>query len=84
MEIGVREIDDLLPAAVPDVGVADIPLARHGPVECPSTCGHFMDFDADMPAEEPERLAHAVAGDASADRIDLRGKRMDRLADVVG
>ena len=36
----------------------------------------------DVAAENRERLAHAVAGDAAADRVELGGERVDLLADA--
>ena len=57
-----------------DVGVADVPLRRDDPVEHLRARRDLMDRQRDVLLEDAQRLSHAVAGDAAADREQLGGE----------
>ena len=63
---------DPLTALVEDVRVPDVPLA--GTVQSKTWVpdGTSWTVERDLLADDPERLAHAVAGDAPADREQAR------------
>ena len=71
VQIRALKIDDSLAARILHVGVADIPFARHGPIEDLCAAGHFVNRERDVPLDDLERLAKAIAGDAAADGKEL-------------
>ena len=84
VQVRGAKIDHALTARVGDVGVGDVPLARDRPVEHGSARRHLGRLDVDVAAEDAERPAHAVAGDAAADRIELGGEVVDPLPHILG
>lgn len=83
-EVMRLEVDDPLAGRVLHEGVVDHPFIRHHPVEDRRARGHFVDFERDFLAEDAERLAHALAGDRAADRIEPGDQRLHRRAGFVG
>ena len=68
VQVVLAEIDDPLALLVLHVGVANVPLVRHDPVETLGARRHFVDRQLRQPlAEQPQRFPHAVAGQAAAD-----------------
>lgn len=82
MQVAVPKIDHALTGLVPDIGIADHPLGRDGPVEHLCSAWHFMNCQADFALQPPECFAHAFAGDGTADRENFGQKAIDRLADA--
>ena len=80
VQVVLLEVDDPVAVLVEDVGIADVPLGGHGPVEDPGAGGHLVDRQGQVLAEDAERLAHAVAGDAPADREQAPRERVHRRA----
>src|SRR5262245_53217978 len=65
------EIDHALAARVLDPRLADVPFVGDFPIEHRGSRGHFSQLERNAFADCCERLAHAVAGNAAADRIEL-------------
>src|SRR5262245_25169356 len=63
------EIDDPLAARVLDVGVANVPLLRHQPVEHRRSRGDLLERERHVLLKQAQALTDPVAGDAPADRI---------------
>jgi hypothetical protein len=42
-----------------------------------------VDVEGDVLPDRREGLAHAVAGDAAADRVEVPGEGVDAIADTV-
>ncbi len=80
VQIRVGEIDDGVAAGVLDVPGADVPLLRDRPVEHLRARRHLAHLEIDVAAHQAERRPDAVAGDAAADRIELRRQRIGALA----
>ena len=71
VEVRLAEVDDPLARRRRDVGVADVPLVRHRPVEHLRPARHLVDLERDPLADRRSVCAHAVAGDAATDREEL-------------
>jgi hypothetical protein len=82
VEIRIPEINDTLACWSSNVGVADVPLFRNSPVENRGSGRDFMDSQRNALPDAGKRAAKAVAGDAAADRIELRCKGMEFCADL--
>ena len=83
MQVGVAEIDDALAVRPFDPGVVEVPLFRHRPVERLGSRLHLGDLQGHPLADQLERPAQAVAGDAAADREELADELVHVPADVV-
>ena len=70
------------PSASRDVGVADVPLVRHGPVEDlrPGRDLAPQQRRGQVALDPVERRADAVAGDAPADRVEVLDQRPHRIS----
>ena len=75
------EVDDLSPLGIADVGTTNVPLPRHRPVEDGRAAWNLVDREVDKRRQSAKRFAHAVAGDAAADGIEIGGKCMELLPD---
>ena len=84
MQVVAAEIDDPLAAGILHIGVADVPFARHRPVEHRGAAGDFVHIERDLLLQARQRLAKAVAGDAAADRVELLHQRVDGGAEHLG
>ena len=80
VQVVLLEIHDLAAGRVLDPGVADVPLAGHGPVEDRRAGGDLMDLQGDALADSGERPADTVARDAAADGIEPRDEAVHLLA----
>ena len=69
------EVHHPLAAGVLHEGVTDVPLVGDDPVEDRRAAGHLDDLEGDVPSEDLEGAADALAGDAAADRIELLQER---------
>src|SRR6185436_4112134 len=72
VEVQMPEVHHLLALRVFDPGLADIPLAGDGPVEDLRAGRDLVDCERDALPYLLQGLAHTVAGDAAADRIEVR------------
>jgi hypothetical protein len=80
VQIRSRKVNDLFASRVLYVSVANIPLPRNCPVENLGSGRHFMYFKTNVGAQLAQCVPDAIAGDASANGIDLGGQRKDFLA----
>ena len=80
VQVVLLEIDDPVAVLVKDVGIPDAPLGRHGPIEGTGAGGHLVDLQGEVLAEDAERLAHTVPGDAPGDREQAPRERVHRRA----
>ena len=71
VEVAVREVDDAAPGGILDVGVADVPFLRDGPVEDLGARRDLVELQGDPLADPAQGLADPVPGDAPADREQL-------------
>src|SRR5579875_1786022 len=83
VQVRLRKIQDFLSAFILYIGITNIPLARYGPVKDLSTRWHFMYAYGDITSKNLERVAHAVSGDAAADRINIPYKCKNIIACTV-
>ncbi len=73
VEVRAPEIDDARARGVLDPRVANVPLRGDRPVEDLRPAGNLVDLEAgQLLAETPERLPEAIAGDAPAERVEVR------------
>jgi hypothetical protein len=80
VEVAGLEVDHPLAGGVRHPGVADVPLARHRPVEHLGAGGDLVDLQADLAVDDLQGAAHPVPGDASADRVQLGDQLVQLLA----
>jgi hypothetical protein len=81
VQVARLEVDDPLAGRVGHPGVADVPLARHRPVQHLGAGGDLVDLQAaELAADDLQGAAHAVAGDAAADRVELGDQLVQLLA----
>src|SRR5262249_3226542 len=83
VQIALREIEDLSTVAALDVGISDVPLARDRPIERRGAARHLVNVEIDVHAEVVQSRAHAVTGNAAANRIDFPSQRVNLIADVM-
>ncbi len=81
MQIGLLEIDDAPALGVLDVGVLDVPLLRHLPIENRRAARNLVALQRDACPDQLERPANPVPGDAAADREQLAHELIGPLAD---
>src|SRR5262249_34347499 len=84
VQVRVREIDDLFAVHTLDPRIADVPLSRDRPVENACSGRHLVQGEWNLALEPGERLADAVAGDAAADRKQVRRQAVHLGADHDG
>jgi hypothetical protein len=66
VKAGALEVDDARPVGRGDVGVADIPLLRHDPIEHARAARDIDARDRNLFLENVQGGAHAVAREAAA------------------
>src|SRR4026207_1487080 len=71
MQIRLVEIDDPSAVGISNVRVADVPLARHSPVEDLGSGRHIADLQRDPLTDAAQRFSQPIASDASADWIKI-------------
>src|SRR5271168_1262255 len=74
MQVAPLKINDLRPVWSFDIGVPDVPFFRYGPVEDRRSGGNFRDFEWNPAPNIFECLTNSLAGNASADRIQISGE----------
>ena len=74
MQIVVPDIDDRAALRIPDPGLAEGPLRRHGPVQNRGAAGHFADLERNLLRQDGEGPAVAFAGEAAAEGKQARGE----------
>src|SRR5690606_6416577 len=79
-QIRPSKVNDPLARSILYVRIANVPFARHDPVEYSGPCWNLVHGQIDMASEQAQRLSHAVPGDASDDRKDFRSQRINILA----
>ncbi|KPV52094.1 hypothetical protein SE17_17495 [Kouleothrix aurantiaca] len=82
MQVRLAEIDHALAAAVFDIGVANIPLVGHQPVEHGRARRNLMQRQRHVFLQDAQGFAHARAGDAAADRVEPRDQGVHRRAGI--
>ncbi len=70
VEVVSTEVDHATAVGVRDVCVADVPFERDRPIENLGAAGNLAYLERHVLAQDLQRLPDAVAGDASADRIE--------------
>src|SRR5258706_9217788 len=83
MQVCQSEIDILLASPILDIRVANIPLARDDPIEDLGPGRYFVNLKLDVRVYRAQGLPDAKAGDTAANRIYLRDKGEDCLANVL-
>ena len=78
MQVVAAEVDEPLAFRARDPGVAHAPFPRHGPIENRGAGRHLVHGQRDPLAQRLQRGAHAVAGEAAAERIEPRRERVHR------
>ncbi len=71
MEVGSLKIDNPLASRIFHIGVPDLPFVRHRPIEHLRSGSHFVNGQWNMPADDLQRSANALARNAAADRKKL-------------
>src|SRR5262245_31216970 len=84
MQIRLLEIDNSFTMRISDVGVADIPLLRHNPIEDLRSGWHFMNAQWNMAVDGFERLAQAVPSNATAQRVEVGDELIYLLSYIPG
>jgi hypothetical protein len=82
MQAVLLKVHDPLPIRSLDVRIPDIPLSRYGPVEDRSPSRYFRQLKLDLPLNQTQSLADSISGDASTDRVQVRGKSVELQADI--
>ena len=70
MQVVIREVHDAATVPIGDPGSADVPLVADRPVEHLRAAGHAHRLEWHGLAQDAQRLAHAVAGQAAAHRVE--------------
>ncbi len=81
VQAGRGEVDDPAAGGVGDVRVPDVPLLRHRPVEHLRPGRYLVHLQRNVLADDLQGGAHAVAGDAPAQRVQPLHQRVHLLAD---
>src|ERR671922_838958 len=71
VEIRDLEVHDAIAARRRDVGLSNVPLVRHRPIEHLRSARHLVDLERDPRPNLAQRPPHAVARDAPTDGIEL-------------
>ena len=71
VQVVTPEVDDAFPVPVLDIGVANIPLAWHGPIEDAHPCWRLAQFQRNELLEYLQRSPNALPCDAAADRVEV-------------
>ena len=71
VQVRGAEVDDPTTRRVLDVGVADCPLARDGPIEHLRPGRHLVDLERDEALEDAQGFAHAFPGNAPRKRVEF-------------
>src|SRR5579862_757264 len=85
MQIMILEINDSFATRILNVGVADVPLSRNGPIEDRGARRYFMNRQRNLLLQSTHCLAKPVSSDAAADWVQLFDKAVHRppnIADV--
>src|SRR2546430_2654245 len=80
VQIGPVKVNDFFAAAILDICIANVPLARDRPIEDLCARRHLMRFERNVRTNFTQRLSDAIAGDAAANREYLSSKRENTLA----
>src|SRR5215475_8480293 len=75
VEVVCCEVHNTRAVRARDVSIADLPLARHCPIQDRSPRRNLIDSKRDVALEDRERLAYAVAGNAATNREKLLDER---------
>jgi hypothetical protein len=78
------KIDHAAPGLIHHVDIGDVPLRGHFPVEHFGAARDLAHRERNLARHERQGPAHAVAGDAAADRKHLAGEGVAALADRIG
>src|SRR6266550_2356401 len=71
MQVGFLIIDDFFACRIFYVSIPDVPFLRYAPIKNRRSTRHALNGQWDMLLEDSERLAHTVARQASANRVEL-------------
>src|SRR5262249_15023696 len=77
VQVVLFEVNDPFPAGVFHVGIADIPLLRHGPIKYLSSAGNLMHVQRDFSPYAGKRLAESLARNTAADWIKITDEGID-------
>jgi hypothetical protein len=82
VEVRVPQVDHAPPAPILDPGVREVPLPGHRPIEGGGSGGHLEALEGDLLADDPERLAHPVAGDRATEGLERTPESHHRVGAV--
>jgi len=83
MQVVFLKVDDLTACVVENEGVAYIPFLGHGPVQNLGARGNLLYVKGYVPLYDFQGPAHAVAGDAPAQREQFRQQGMHVMPAVA-
>src|SRR3984893_19511107 len=83
VQVGPGKVNDFFAAAILDVCIANVPLARDRPIKDLCARRHLIRLQRNVRTNFTQRLSHAIAGDAAAYGEYLGSKREDFLAYVL-
>src|SRR6185436_284324 len=83
VQVVVPEVDDRTSVGAAERRALDVPLERYLPVEYARARRHFVHLERDATADSAQRVSEPVAGNAAADRVELRGESEEFLPDVA-
>ena len=69
MKVQALEIDDAFPLCVLDIGILDVPLLGHSPIEDLRPRWNFSNLQGNETGQNMERLPDAITRDAVANGI---------------
>ena len=79
VQVGLPKVDDPVAVQILDPRIADVPLARHGPIKYLRAGRHLVNGQWQALLDVAERVPHAVSGDAATDRIELGNEAVTDL-----
>src|SRR5262249_741706 len=82
VQVRPGKVNDFFAAAILDIGVANVPLARDRPIKDLCARRHLMVLELNVRTNFTQGLSYAITGDAAADGKYLASKSEDFLAYV--
>jgi len=67
VKIGRGKIDDLFAPLISDVGIANIPFARHDPIKNLGSRRYLENIEGNVCSDSLERTSYAITRDTPAD-----------------
>ena len=84
MQVALPEVNNPLSVGRLYVGISDVPLLRHGPVENRRSGRYLESLQGNSALDHGQRTPDSVAGNASANRVKLFCESVQFLTDFSG